>query len=49
MKTTISHWFHWLGEAMGHALGSARDRRLEPPPIGPQPYRDVPEKQVRTY
>ena len=47
---TISHWFHWLGEAaMGHALGSARDRRLEPPPIGPQPYRDVPEKQVRTY
>ena len=46
---TISHWFHWLGEAMGHALGSARDRRLEPPLIGPQPYRDVPEKQVRTY
>ena len=46
---TISYWFDWLGEAMGHALGSARDRRLEPPPIGPQPYRDVPEKQLRTY
>ncbi len=47
MKATVLHWFHWLGEAMEHALGSFHDRHLQPPPIGPQPYQDIPEKHVR--
>ena len=36
MKTTISHWLHWLGVAIGHAWGTARDRSLEPPPAEPE-------------
>ena len=47
MKAKVLHWFHWLGEAMVHALGSEQDRHLKPPPIGPQPYRDVPSQSFR--
>ena len=49
MKATVVHWFHWLGEAMTHTLGSNQDRHLQPPPIGPQPYSDVPDKSLRDY
>ncbi|MEB3254683.1 MAG: hypothetical protein VKI93_08225 [Synechococcus sp.] len=49
MKSAVLHWFHWFGEAMTHALGSVNDRHLQPPPIGPQPYRDVPDKRAREY
>ena len=44
MKSTVLHWLHWFGEAMVHTLGLEQDRHLQPPPIGPQPYRDVPTK-----
>ena len=47
MKAKLLHWFHWLGEAMVHALGSEQDRHLQQPPIGPQPYRDVPSQSFR--
>ena len=49
MKTTVVQWFHWFGEAMTHALGSFDDRHLQPPPIGTQPYRDMPDKRARDY
>ena len=49
MKAAVLHWFHWLGEAMPYTLGSNQDRRLQPPPIGPQPYRDVPQKHPKDY
>jgi len=47
MKSKVLQWFHWLGDAMTHALGSLDDRHLAPPPIGPQPYSDVPVRKVR--
>lgn len=49
MKSAFAHWFEWFGEAMSHALGSLQDRHLQPPSIGPQPYRDVPTKRMRDY
>ena len=49
MKSTVLHLFHWFGEAMVHTLGLEQDRHLQPPPIGPQPYRDVPTKPIRDW
>ncbi len=47
MKSKVGNWVQWLGEAMTHTLGTAQDRHLQPPPIGPQPYRDRPEKTIK--
>ena len=49
MKSTVLHWLHWFGEAMVHTLGLEQDRHLQPPPIGPQPYRDVPTKPIKDW
>ena len=49
MKSAVLHWFHKFGEALTHARGSADDRHLQPPPIGMQPFRDVPDKRARDY
>ena len=49
MKSTVRHLFHWFGEALTHALGTTTDRHLEPPPIGMQPFRDVPDKRARDF
>ena len=49
MKTTVVHWFQWVGEAMTDALGSFNDRLLQPPPIGTEHYRDTPDKRARDY
>ena len=49
MKSTVRHLFNWFGEALTHALGTTTDRHLEPPPIGMQPFRDVPDKRARDF
>lgn len=47
MKSKLANWLNWFGEAVVHTLGSGQDRHLQPPPIGMQPYRDVPAKNIR--
>ena len=49
MKSAVVLWFTKFGEALTHALGSTTDRHLQPPPIGMQPFRDVPDKRARDY
>ncbi len=34
----------WLAEALEFTLGNPAAGRLQPPPIGPQPYSAKPEK-----
>ena len=49
MKTTVVQWFQWFGEEMNHALGLYKDRHLQPPTHGTQPYLDIPDKRARDY
>jgi hypothetical protein len=39
--------FQWWGDAFAHAMGSVDldEKRQVPPPIGIQPYRDIPLKR----
>ena len=44
MAKTFQGLRHWLAEALEFTLGNPAEERHLPPPIGPQPYRDKPEK-----
>ena len=44
---TMQALFKWFGDAFAHAMGAvdAEEKRHVPPPIGMQPYRDIPLKR----
>ncbi len=44
MATTIKGLRTWLAEALEFTIGATTDIKRQPPPIGPQPYSEKPEK-----
>ena len=44
MAKNLSDLRHWLAEALEFTLGNPGSAQHLPPAIGPQPYRDKPEK-----
>ena len=44
MAQSLQKLRHWLAEALEFTLGNPSDESHLPPPIGPQPYSDIPKK-----
>ena len=44
MAKTLKGWRNWFAEALEFTLGNPNSDKNLPPEIGPQPYRDKPEK-----